>query len=352
MKKLMTIAAALLCGTLLAEELNVASGETVTLTENKTVDGGTVSGTLILESGVTLTLAKNIFESSATVEMRGATIEGFSQVHDVSLPCKFAIANGTENAMLNIHDAADEWNANGCNVTMSGTVEGRGTLTLRSTGRGFIIDGNWSEFEGTLNLDMSGNYFSGRINTGNLQKATVNVVSGQVKYYVWGGTAFGHLNVSDEAEFNVDRDADTENILNLYGDSVLGGTFTGSALDVNVYNGAKVTVDSSIARVNIDNGALSGNGTIGKLTTWGNPVNISNPQSAVLKIENRADGDTGILMIVGEAGSRSGNPVLEVTDTSKFNVQLSSALAADGWKLKEESGVYSIYKNGLMIVIR
>ena len=340
------------------EELNVEFGETVTLTGDKTVDGGIVAGTLILENGVTLTLANNIFASTAVVDMRGATIVGFSGAHDVTLPCSFVIADNTLNQISNINDLLDQYHRNGCNVWFTGQITGAGTLTLLSTGRGFILDSAtaWSEFYGTLNLNMSdGDDFSGRISAGNFYHCNVNVIAGKLNYSVANGTDFGSLSVHSDATFNCDRGWwNDSNILKLYSDSTLGGTFTGNELDVNVYNGAKVTIDADIARVHVDvNGALSGNGTIGTLRIWGNQIGVSNPAASILKIQNgHADNIGGALVITGEAGSRSGNPVLEVTDTSKFNVQLSSALAADGWKLKEESGVYSIYKNGLMIIIR
>ena len=338
------------------EELNVAEDATVTLSESMSVDGGTVAGTLILSDGMTLTLTRNIFAASATLVLSNATVSGFAGAHDVSLPCRLVVAAETANAILNIHDAPDDWNANGCNVAFSGVVVGGGELTLRSTGRGFIVGDSWSGFEGTLNLDMSGNYFNGRINTGNLRNATVNVTRGQVNYSFWGGTSFGHLNVSDGAVFNVDRDADTENVLNIYGDSVLGGTFTGHQLDVNVYAGANVTVGSTIARVNIDAGAptLAGGGTIGQLRTWGNPLKVANAPGETLTIESRAEGDEARceLTVTGVAVRPSGQDVLSV-DPSRFAVMLAPELAASGWRLRmRTSGVYNLYRPGLCLVVR
>lgn len=401
MKKLMTIAAALLCGTLFAEELNVASGDTVTLTEDKTVDGGTVAGTLILESGVKLTLARGIFTDTAIVEMRGATIEGFSGADsaNVALPNAFVIADGTENAIRNTTDA---YTQEGCNVTMSGSVTGSGTLNYVSTGRGFYFNGNYSGFTGIINLDISAkslewfvcessgiqstgegsvwnfNAFpegkemriagnGGAIRLGNfcatakLLSANGNnpsIVTGtRVMNRVWAGklegsdawTEWGTVHCSfgtfDKSDGGILTIADSFSL----------PTFQSTATyQIDVRSGTLVMDDdwSSHAVAALNGTVLSGKGTIGTLKTWENNISVSNPQNSTLTISDRQSGDTGVLTITGEAGSRSGNPVLEVTDTSKFNVQLSSALAADGWKLKEESGVYSIYKNGLMIVIR
>ncbi len=351
MKKLMTITAALLCGTLFAEELNVAAGETVTLTEDKTVDGGTVAGTLVLSEGMTLTLTHNIFDATATLVLSNATVSGFSGVTEVALANAIVVVEDTSNTFANV---TDSYSHEGCNVTMSGSLTGSGRLLIRSTGRGVTFSGDASSFAGTLAFDMSGNYFNGRLAVDNMQLATVEVAGG-LFLFNRTGARYGRLIVATNATFRCDRGWNDSNNLHIYGDSVLDGTFEGNQMDVSLHNGATAVFNwERTERVYIDTGApmLSGSGTIGKLTTWGNPVNISNPQNSTLTISDRQSGDTGVLTITGEAGSRSGNPVLEVTDTSKFNVQLSSALAADGWKLKEESGVYSIYKNGLMIVIR
>lgn len=337
------------------EKLNVAEGETVTLSASRTVDGGTVAGTLILSDGMTLTLTRNVFDATATLVLSNATVEGFSGVNDVTLACALVVAADTVNRLSNVMDAPDAYDANGCNVRLEGKVTGSGELTLYSTGRGFIVQGDWSWFGGTLNMNMTGNYFSGRLNVADLGRCAVAITGGQVLYDVWNGTKFGKLTVAPGATFTVDRNADDrQNVLNLYGESLLGGTFDGHQLDVNIYNGAKVTIDADIAFVNVDAGAptLSGNGTIGTLTTWGNPLSISNAPGATLTINGRQNGDTGVLTITGEAAKPSGHAVLAVGDPSRYSVTIASALADEGWKLRETAGVYSLCRPGLCLVVR
>ena len=67
---------------------------------------------------------------------------------------------------------------------------------------------------------------------------------------------------------------------------------------------------------------------------------------------NVADGDTGVLTIVGEAVKPSGHAVLAVGDPSRYSVAIASALAAEGWKLRETAGVYSLCRPGLCLVVR
>ena len=66
------------------EELNVAEGETVTLSESMSVDRGTVAGKLILSDGMTLTLARNVFDAAVRLfHLRGCRKHGYQSLgHD------------------------------------------------------------------------------------------------------------------------------------------------------------------------------------------------------------------------------------------------------------------------------
>ena len=333
------------------EELNVAEGETVTLSESMSVDGGTVAGTLILSDGMTLTLARNVFDAKATLVLSNATVSGFSDTTEVTLANAVVAAAGTSNVFANV---TDSFSHEGCNVTMSGALTGAGRLLVRSTGRGVTFTGDASSFTGTLAFDMSGNYFNGRLAADDLRLATVEVAGGLFPFNRTDAH-YGRLVVAPGATFRCDRGWNDSNNLNLHGDSVLGGAFEGNEMDVNVHDGATVLFGwERTARVNVDAGAptLSGGGTLGQLRTWGNPVNVANAPGATLTIERRADGDTGVLTIVGEAVKPSGHAVLAVGDPSRYSVAIASALAAEGWKLRETAGVYSLCRPGLCLLVR
>ncbi len=347
MKNVLTmVAAALAMGAVHADELNVDEGESLTLTADMAPTGGTVAGTLVLEN-MTLTLANNIFAGTATVVLSNATIQGFSGITEATFSNAFQVPADTTNCFRNI---TDSYSHEGCDVYLNGSLSGSGALDIVSTGRGVLLGTDASQFTGTLSLNMTGGFFNGRLNT-SLRNATVNIVGGSVNFNMTDAY-FGSLNVYDGATFNDDRGWNDSNNIHLYGDSDLAGTFTGNEIDLNLHNNAKVRIEGTVARVNIESATLSGNGTIGKLKTWGNSVSVSNGTDSVLKINSRQSGDTGVITIVGEAGKPSGNEILQVLDTSAFNVAISSELAAKGWKLSETGGVYSIFRPGFAILVR
>ena len=348
MKKQMLLAAsALACAISFGAELNVAEGETLTLREDMSVTGGSVAGTLVLEGGMTLVLSDNVFASTAVVEMRGATIVGFSGTTEPTFSNVFDVAADTQNEIRNVDDS---WSHEGCNVHFNGKVVGSGSLSLVSTGRGFIIGADFSEFEGALNLAMDGNYFAGRIGSADMSKATLSVVSGLVNFSLTD-IYIGHLNICEGAAFNDDRGWNDSNRIHIMGDSVLAGDLTGNEIDLYIKDGASVEIDCAVPRVYVESGCISGNGTIGRLQTDGHDIAVENEVGSVLTV-NGSWGTQGRMVITGGAERPSGNDIVRFADASPFNVELSGELASKGWKLVFSDGTYSIWRPGFAIILR
>ena len=363
---------ALAWGTVRAEELFVDEGETRKLATDSAYDGGSVKGTLVLSGGMTLTLANNVFEAGSKLILNGATLAGFAGAYDVTLPCAIEVTEGTENVLDNCADLGGEYTAGGCNVTVTGPITGAGRVLFRSVGRGIRVIGDAGEFEGTLAFDMTGGFFSGRLESDQLSKATVEVVGGLFPFNRTNAH-YGSLIVRPGATFRCDRGWNDSNNLNLYGDSVLGGVFEGNELDVNVRAEAAVTVDAVIARMNLfTDAALAGKGTIGRLDYGERTVYVSNGANDVLTVGQHVGGTSvwhedgewletkcGRIVIDGLAEGCAGNDVLVLGDAATdehLSVTLSDGLRQDGWKLRVRTegdlACYSIARPGLMVIIR
>ena len=337
------------------------------ITESCTLSGTVAAGDrLVVSNGAIVELADNVFEAGSTLVLSNATIQGFAAAANanVTLPCAIEIAPDTENTIRNF---TDSYSQEGCNVTMTGAVSGSGTLDYVSTGRGFYLNGDYSEFTGVINLEISAKnpdwfvFESTGIQSSNADSVW-NFLSFPARKALSVSGNGGSIplgNFCSDATIRSDNGWNPSiSTGNRPSGHVWAGKFengAGSFSSFDALANTEVTIDCDLGDYVVHalpGATLRGNGTIGTLQTWENTINVANDRNSILLVHARAAGDTGAVTITGDPGLPSGNAILDVDDPADWCVSLSGELADAGWRLKCVDGLYSIFKPGFIIYFR